>query len=133
MNAGRLLRQVGYDTDALRVRLHPVDPDRINVYPAAPGLRLFWRPGIKGVTHWRWVFVEPEFMRGDPVRLARLVIHELVHVRQYHDQGYLPFTVRYISDYWRGRFSGKTPRQAYLDVAAESEAREVTRQIVAAM
>jgi hypothetical protein len=130
VNAGRLLRETGYDGDALRVRLAPVDPDEINVYPAARVLRMFWRPGIKGVTHWRWVFVDPEFMRGDRDKLARLVIHELVHVRQYRDTGYLGFTTRYLREYSRGRLQGKNSRQAYLDIGAEVEAREVTKRIV---
>jgi hypothetical protein len=132
MNAGRLLRETGYDNDSLRVMLSPVDPDHINVYPAARALRAFWRPGIKGVTHWKWVFVEPEFMMGDRDRLARLVIHELVHVRQYRDVGYLPFMGRYIFEYWKGRLRGKEPRQAYLDIGAEVEARRLTAEIVAA-
>jgi hypothetical protein len=132
MNAGRLLRETGYDGDALRVRLAPVDPDEINVYPAARALRIFWRPGIKGVTHWKWVFVEPDFMRGDRDKLARLVIHELIHVRQYRDAGFIGFTIRYVLEYWRGRLQGKKPRQAYLDIRAEVEARDVTRRIVSA-
>lgn len=130
MNAGRLLRETGYDGDALRVHLAPVDPDEINVYPAASALRRLWRPGIKGVTHWRWVLVEPDFMRGDRDKLARLVIHELVHVRQYRDTGYVAFTFRYLSEYWRARLRGTEPRQAYLDISAEVEAREVTKRIV---
>lgn len=132
MNAGRVLREAGYDTDALRVRISPVDPDGINVYPAARPLRALWRPGIKGVTHWRWIFVEPEFMRGDRDRLARLVIHELIHVRQYRDTGYLRFTIGYVFEYWKGRLGGKGARQAYLDIGAEVEAREVTERIVSA-
>lgn len=132
MKAGRLLRETGYDTEALRVRIAPVDPDDIDLYPAARALRTLWRPGIKGVTHWKWVFVDPDFMRGDPDKLARLVIHELVHVRQYRDAGYVGFMVRYLYEYWKGRLGGKSPRQAYLDITAEAEAREATARIVAA-
>lgn len=133
MNAGRLLRGTGLDTAALRDLITPVDPDEINVWPASRWLRMLWRPGISGVTHWRWVFVEPELMRGDQARLARLVIHELVHVRQYTESGYLRFTARYISDYVKGRLAGKSPRDAYLGIAAELEAREVTAKAIAIM
>jgi hypothetical protein len=125
-----LLRETGYDTDTLRGHIAPVDPADINIYPAARLLRAFWRPRIKGVTHWKWILVEPEFMRGDRDRLARLVIHELVHVRQYVTAGYVPFMTGYIVDYWKGRFSGKDARRAYLDISAEVEAREVTASIV---
>lgn len=126
MNAGRLLREAGLDSDALRVRISPVDPDRVNVWPASRLLRSLWRPGIRGVTLWKWIFVDPELMNGDPDRLARLVIHELVHLRQVIDAGYLPFTTRYVVEYVQGRAAGKDGRQAYLDISAEVEARELT-------
>jgi hypothetical protein len=128
VNAGRLLRETGYDTDALRVRISPVNPDHVNVWPASAVMRRLWRSGIKGVTIWRWVFADPEVMRGDRDRLAKLVIHELVHLRQLADTGYLPFTMRYVAEYLKGRLHGKGARQAYLDIAAEIEAREVTAQ-----
>lgn len=130
MNAGRLLREVGYDGEALRLHLAPVDPDEVNVWPASSLLTKVWRRGISGVTYGRFVMVSPEMMRGDRERLARLVIHELVHVRQFKVSGYLPFMIRYLSQYIAGRFDGKTARQAYLDIAAETEARELTEKLV---
>lgn len=133
MNAGRILRNAGYDTEALRVRIAPVDPDHINVWPASRIFRHFWRAGISGLTHWRFVCVDPEMMRGDPQRLARLVIHELVHVRQYLAAGYLRFVTSYLKEYWIARFGGKSPRQAYLDISMEREARELTSLTVSTM
>jgi hypothetical protein len=133
VNAGRLLREAGYDSDVLRVGIAPVDPDRVNIWPASALLRRFWRPGIKGVTFWKWVLVDREMMMGDRRRLARLVIHELVHLRQVSDAGFLSFTGRYLFDYWRGRARGKGPRQAYLDIGVEAEAREMTERSVSAI
>ena len=133
MNAGRLLRETGYDTGTLRACIAPVDPNDVNVYPASRLLRRFWRPGIKGVTHWKWVLVDPELLKGDRQRLARLVIHELVHVRQYREAGYVRFMAGYIWEYWRGRFTGKDGRQAYLDISSEVEARELTRKVISTM
>lgn len=133
MNAGRILRKAGYDTEALRVRIAPVDPDQINVWPASRIFRRLWRSGIRGVTHWRFVFVDADLMRGDPERLARLVIHELVHVRQYLAAGYLRFVTSYLKEYWIGRVGGKDSRQAYLDISMEREARELTSLTVSTM
>lgn len=133
MNAGRLLREFGYDTDAFRVRIAPVNPDHINIWPAAAPFRRLWREGIRGVTHGKFVFVDPALMKGDRDRLARLVIHELVHVRQYLATGYLRYVLLYLKDYWTGRVGGKDPRQAYLDIAYEREAREVTERTVRAI
>lgn len=133
MNAGRILREAGYDTDALRVRIAPVDPDQINVWPASRLFRRLWRQGIRGVTHGRFVFVEPDVMRGDRERLARLVIHELIHVRQYRAAGYVRFVTSYLEEYWIGRLGGKTPREAYRDISHEREARELTERTVSAI
>ncbi|MFZ0015313.1 MAG: hypothetical protein WAL25_14495 [Acidimicrobiia bacterium] len=133
MNAGRILRRAGYDNDCLRSTIAPVDPDEIDVLPASSLMRRLWRKGIQGVTVRRWIFVDPEVMRGDPQRLGRLVIHELVHVRQYVEHGYLPFTARYAYQYGLGLLEGKGSRRAYLDVAAEREARAETSRILGAM
>jgi hypothetical protein len=133
VNAGRILRKVGYDTDALRVRIAPVDPDRINIWPASRVFRRLWRAGISGVTHGKFVFVDPEVMRGDPKRLGRLVVHELIHVRQYKAAGYLRFVTSYLKEYWIGRLGGKSPHDAYLDISLEREARELTAQTLSAI
>ncbi len=130
MNAGRILRGAGYDTDALRVRIAPVDPDGINVWPASRLFRALWRRGIRGVTQGRFVFVDPELLRGDRERLARLVIHELIHVRQYRAAGYVRFVISYLGEYWTGRLGGKTRREAYKDISFEREARELTERTI---
>ena len=130
MNAGRILRTAGIDTPHLRSELAPVDPDRINVWPASRWFRRLWRPGIKGVTSGGIVFVDPEMMRGDHQRLARLVVHELVHVRQFRTGGYIWFGARYIWDYLVGRLRGLSRRDAYLENPAEVEAREVTARLI---
>ena len=131
MNAGRILREAGYDTDALRLRIAPVNPDRINVWPASKLPMSLWRPGIEGQAHGRVILVDPKVLRGDRLRLARLVVHELIHVRQYASSGYLRFTASYVTEYLMGRLGGKSPRQAYLDISHEREARELTARTVA--
>ena len=131
MNAGRVLRAAGYDSPELRVRVAPVNPDQVNVYPASRALRGLWRQGVRGVTLWKWVLIDPEVMRGDQDRLAKIIIHELVHLRQYIDQGWFRFTVNYLGEYWRARFRGEVHRHAYLNISAEKEAREMTAHITA--
>lgn len=130
MNAGRLLSDAGYDTDVFREWIAPVDPYEINVWPASGLFRRMWRTGISALTISKFVFVDPEVMRGDRDRFARLVVHELVHVRQYQTSGYVQFLIRYLREYWMGRLAGKSPREAYLDISHEREARAVTSQIV---
>lgn len=89
-----------------------------------------WRHGIRGVTSGSLVFVDIDTIRGDPDQLARLVIHELVHVRQCRAAGFRRFVYTYLKDYWIGRLGGKSPRQAYRDISHEREARELTARTV---
>ena len=70
------------------------------------------------------------FLRGPVDGLARTVIHELVHVRQFTEQGYLRFMIGYIGAYLRSRRDGSGHRSAYMDNPAEVEAREVTARFV---
>lgn len=73
--------------------------------------------------------VDPKMFQTEPSRLGRLVIHELVHVRQFNEQGYFPFMTRYIVESLRGRLAGKSARDAYLDISTEQEAREVAQRL----
>lgn len=125
MNAARILVEAGIDSDALRAELDPVKPEDVNVWPAAPYLRLLWRSGIRGVTLWKLVLADPEILRGENQRLARFVVHELVHVRQFAQLGYFRFMTRYIREYVTARIRGEDHNTAYLGISAEVEAREV--------
>lgn len=125
MNAGHILAQAGLDSEKLRSELHPVRPEEVNVWPASRYVRALWRSGISGVTIWKLVLVDPDLMRGDVQRLGRLVIHELVHVRQFAEQGYVRFTARYLFEYISGRLRGEPHDDAYRGIKAEAEAREV--------
>lgn len=129
MNAGRILRDAGLDTPDLRAELAPVDPDQINVWPAARWLRKLWRKGIRGVTQGKLIMVDPQLLAGDKGRLGKLVVHELVHVKQFQNRGYLPFMSGYIFENLLGRLRGKTAREAYLDISSEREARDVVQRL----
>lgn len=130
MNAARILTSAGVDIDALRTELGRVDPARVNVWPAGRLVRLLWRSGVRGVTLFRMVLADPEVLDARPDRLARFVVHELVHVRQFSDHGYLRFMASYLSEYWRGRLRGLDHRTAYLAIRAEVEAREIAARFV---
>jgi Domain of unknown function (DUF4157) len=58
---------------------------------------------------------------GDP----KLVAHELVHVRQYAERGWIRFLSRYLLDYLGNLRRLRSHRQAYLAIPAEAEAREL--------
>ena len=52
-----------------------------------------------------------------------LLAHELVHVRQWAEQGPIGFSGRYLGSFARGLTSHRSWRQAYLSIEAETEAR----------
>lgn len=130
MNAARILARAEIDSDELRRTLHPVRPEDINVWPAAKPIRMLWRSGVRGVTLGPLVLADPRLLQEHGVALARLVVHELVHVRQFAELGYARFMFRYLREYVTARLHGEGHREAYLGISAESEARDVAERFV---
>ena len=125
MNAGRLLAASGLDSFRLRLLIHPVEPESVEVRPAPALLRRVWGKGIKAMTIRNRVYVEPGLLDTPSPRGGLLLVHELVHVRQWTDLGVLGFLRRYLTDYLSGRFKGLGHRKAYLAIGLEQEARRL--------
>jgi hypothetical protein len=70
------------------------------------------------------IWLHPTLLAAAQDRAGTLLVHELVHVRQWHDLGVPRFLWRYLSSYLRGRFNGLGHRGAYLGIELEVEARE---------
>ncbi|MDX1469118.1 MAG: DUF4157 domain-containing protein [Acidimicrobiia bacterium] len=128
MNAGRILEGAGHDLGHIRSQLG-TDPVSVNVWLASRRFRSLWRSGVRALTLGRNVFVDPRLL-VDRERLARVVVHELVHVRQFEEDGFLPFLWRYVRAYISQRWRGLGPREAYLAIPAEQEAREITSRVM---
>jgi hypothetical protein len=90
------------------------DLDRARIHP----VRLL-PPGTSAMTFGRHVLV-----RRDRLGDAALLHHELVHVRQWREQGVAGFLARYLAAYLRGRLRGLGHWDAYRAIPAEREARE---------
>ena len=130
--ADRILERSSYDVDPPLLELiHPIKPEEVNVYPASSWLMRLWKAEISGATYGRRIYVRPALFDGDPDGFARLIIHELVHVRQYDEMGFFSFLSRYFRDYLRGRFSGMNHREAYRAISVEVEARDITSVVIA--
>ncbi len=99
------------------------DVDVARVRPAPVWLERLWLGPVVAMTVPGSVFVRRDRL-GDP-GLAPLLVHELVHIRQWRDHGVLGFLVRYLAEYLRGRGRGLTHWQAYRQITLESEAREI--------
>jgi hypothetical protein len=118
-----ILAETGYDSEELRAAIHPVALERVRLIVAPRLVRALWGRGIKAMTLGRWILVDPEVLTGDRGALGRLLVHELVHVRQWSDYGMLGFLRRYLGDYLRRRRQGAGHRLAYWSNRLEVEAR----------
>ena len=76
--------------------------------------------GAAGMTIGRWIFLKND---RDRIGDRELLAHELVHVRQFAELGYLRFSARYLRDYAAGLLEHRRSRRAYLAIPAEIEAR----------
>ena len=115
----------GADPVELANRVGIGDIDKVALQPAPRWIVRVWRGDVAAMTLPWAIYVRQDVLGGDSERLARLVNHELVHVRQWQELGTLGFLRRYLSDYLRGRRKGLGHNQAYLAISLEREAREV--------
>ncbi len=121
-----MLRAGGMDSLRVRVLVEPVDPDRVVVRSAPTVMRRFWGRGISAMTLPNRIFIDPAVMasRSGP---GSLLVHELIHVRQWEELGVIRFLWRYLSTYLAGRLRGQGHRAAYLAIPLEVEARAAAR------
>ncbi len=125
MRVSQILQLSDDDMDRLRAELHPVDPESVRVTRAPRLLRWLWPAGIRAMATPGRVFLDPALLEGDPARIQGLVVHELVHVRQWADYGRLGFLRRYLAEYLRGRRQGLGHQMSYRSNRLEVEASQV--------
>lgn len=113
------------DVAALRVRLLPVRPEQVIVRPFPVLVARLWPKWVGAVAAPWGVYVRPQVLEGDSDRLAGVLCHELVHVRQWRTLGVIGFLWSYVGDYLSGRRRGLSHREAYLTIGLEEEARRV--------
>ena len=125
MNAAAALAVSGIDTSELPPLIHPVNPEQVTLRHAPSLMRSTWGKGIKAMTLGNTVYIDPGVLSGPPRPLGLLVIHELVHVRQWRRRGVFPFLGSYLSDYVKGRRQKLGHRGAYRQIQLEMEARAI--------
>lgn len=100
-------------SEAAGVTRHDLERARLVIVP-------FLQPRVSATTLGRFVF-----MKRSAVGDVALFHHELVHVRQWREQGVVGFLTAYLGAYFRGRFAGLGHWEAYRAIPAETEAREL--------
>jgi len=81
------------------------------------------RADVVAITLGRSIYLREGAGQGSETDLARIVLHELEHVRQVAQLGLPRFIFRYLRDYYRLRRSGLSSSEAYSAIPFEIEAR----------
>lgn len=94
---------------------------------------------VHGITFGKRIFVTPDLIARDsenrrkmPIELAA---HEIVHVLQYRNEGFVGFFYQYLRSYWRNlrkkkKWNFRSRHEAYLEIPFEREAREIAARFV---
>ena len=135
--AGDVLARVDLDQDLLRSVIPRVRPDLVAVRVGPAWFRLFWGRKIAAIALPWGIYVRPAVMTrlqtgAEPVRNARLITHELVHVEQWRRFGGLRLIARYAGDYVGGLVRTRSHWEAYRGVRTEVEARAAAHLVVGA-
>ena len=111
-------------------RITPAEAEVYRTVIAADLARKVWLvqlpaiPGpYSGLTIAKVVIIDRPLPPGTP---SALLAHELVHVRQFHDQGILRFTLGYNKAFVAGLVTKRRWSKAYRAIPAEVEARSET-------
>ena len=121
----------GLDLEAL-ARIAPgVDPERLLIREARPWFERLILRRAAAIALPYVVYVRSRTYTRPRPDLTRLVVHELVHVSQWREEGYVRFAARYIGDYLRQRLQGRPHNEAYLAIRYEAEARACTDELLA--
>ncbi|MBT8212327.1 MAG: hypothetical protein KJN71_04185 [Acidimicrobiia bacterium] len=128
--AGDYLIRGGVSLPAVEDRLPHVDPGTVEVRPAGRAFRMTWAKGIVAVAMPWGIYVHPGTLDKAPEDLARLIVHELVHIEQWRREGGAGHLRQYVGDYLRGRRARKGHWGSYRDIGLEIEARQVAAEIV---
>lgn len=124
-----MLRAGGIDSLRVRLLIDPVEADSVRVRSAPKLMRRFWARGIRAMTIGRTIFLEPDLMTEAQHGPGLLLVHELVHVRQWGEMGVTRFLWGYLSAYLGGRWRGLGHQAAYLAIPLEVEARAAERLV----
>lgn len=117
------------DIPELRAVIAPVRPKTVSVRPAPAAMRLVWNPGTGAMTLGNQILVRPDLLATGGPKLEDLIVHELVHVRQWQNRGIVGFLGKYLRQYLMARIWGARHHIAYLSIDDEVEARRTARDI----
>ena len=124
-----ILAAGGISAEAAAAVTGLADLDAADVRPAPWWMRSLWTSGTAAMALPWAIYVAPD--RLEDADLSVLVLHELVHVRQWQRFGPRRFLWIYLKDYVSGRRRGLAHESAYLGIRFETEARVAVARYLA--
>jgi hypothetical protein len=117
---------------AALARIAPgVDPERLLIRQARPWFERLALRGSAAIALPYVVYVQARVYNRPRSQLTRLIIHELIHVSQWRQEGYARFAFRYLGDYFRSRLGGQSHADSYRSIRYEVAARDLTKEVLA--
>ncbi len=110
-------------------RIHPIAPESVTVVSAPRLLRTVWGKSTGAMTLGNRILVDPVVLERGGRELTALLMHEMVHARQWQEMGPRRFLASYLRQYMVARVTGANHRDAYLAIGAEVEARSLAREV----
>ena len=124
-----ILAARGLSTEAVSQITGVEELDAVPVRPAPGWMRAIWTRGTAALTLPWAIYVDPARLT-DP-GIGVLLLHELVHVRQWRRVGSVRFLWTYLRDYVSARRRGLDHDAAYQRIRFEKEARVAVARYLA--
>lgn len=100
-----------------------VQPEKVRVHKAPRLLTFVWGRNTAAMTLGSHILIDSSLLERPGERLAALVAHELIHVRQWQEKGIVLFLLTYLRQYLLARVRGASHDVAYRAIGMEVEAR----------
>ncbi len=127
--AEHLLEASGVAARSVRSLLPEVDAAMTPVHALPRWARRLLPRGVAAVALPGRIIVRDAALGSRGRDLARLLVHELVHVEQWRRHGPVRFLARYVGSYLGGRWRGLSHDAAYRSIPLEREAESIARRV----
>ncbi|HET9294186.1 MAG TPA: hypothetical protein VFO06_07815 [Gemmatimonadales bacterium] len=113
--------------DILRPLFPALDLSSIRLSVGKP---FFLRQGFDGMALGRRIWAPGDFYDRTPREQLSFLAHELTHVEQYHELGFIGFLRGYIAEYRAHRRQGLSRTEAYHRISFETQARNRSERVM---
>ena len=120
----------GIDLERAAAVTPGVDPEITLVREARAWFEKVYLSNSAAIAFPHVIYMHTRLYRLPRAEVARLVLHELVHVSQWQSEGKLRFLAIYVFDYLRGRLRRIGHQRSYEAIRYEVKAREAVDYVL---